>query len=57
MMNLRPEDFWSMTLVEWRAALAGFAERYGRKALAEAMCRSEFEALRNRFPDMEIADG
>lgn len=52
MMGMRPADFWTMTLVEWRAALAGFSERNGaRKDKGGAMRRSELDALVRRFPD------
>jgi Phage tail assembly chaperone protein, TAC len=51
-MGMRPKDFWNMTLVEWRAALGGFAERHGVRARGiEAMGVSELAALMRRFPD------
>jgi hypothetical protein len=52
MMGMRPRDFWTMSLVEWRAALSGFAERHGMRARrGDAMGASELTALMQRFPD------
>ena len=52
-MGMEPETFWNMTLVEWRAALAGHAMRRGFRARAagESLSRAEFADLMLRFPD------
>jgi hypothetical protein len=51
-MGMRPKDFWNMTLVEWRAALAGFGQLHGASArTAETMNASQLAALMRRFPD------
>jgi hypothetical protein len=53
-MGLSPEVFWNMTLVEWRAALAGFAERRGLRTTANAgaMRRDELTRLMKLYPDV-----
>jgi hypothetical protein len=52
MMGMRPKDFWNMTLIEWRAALSGFAERNGaRNRPADALCGADLSELMRRFPD------
>lgn len=47
-MGLSPSDFWNMTLIEWRAALSGYAERRGASIRAADGLRgaelSEFDA-------------
>jgi uncharacterized phage protein (TIGR02216 family) len=50
-MGLAPEIFWNMTLIEWRAALAGYAEAHGLKPRAPALGRSELDRLMEQFPD------
>jgi Phage tail assembly chaperone protein, TAC len=51
-MGMRPKDFWNMTLIEWRAALSGFAERKaGRMPAAYALNGAELATLMLRFPD------
>ena len=52
-MGLAPEIFWNMSLVEWRAALAGFGEARGVRAHSPAgsLGRRELDALMQRFPD------
>jgi hypothetical protein len=52
-MGMAPDAFWNMTLVEWRAALVGFAERRGaRKGPAsDAMGGSELVHLMQLYPD------
>jgi hypothetical protein len=53
-MGLPPDVFWNMTLVEWRAALAGFAERRGLRvaANADAMRQAELARLMQLYPDV-----
>ena len=54
MMGMRAPDFWALTLVEWRAALAGFAQARGvGGAQSQSMRRSELADLMQRFPDGE----
>jgi uncharacterized phage protein (TIGR02216 family) len=49
-MGIAPEVFWSMTLVEWRAAVAGFAgRRWGRAAAP--LDGKDLRALMRRYPD------
>jgi len=42
-MKLAPRDFWSLSLVEWRAMTAPRA--------APALSRGELETLMQRYPD------
>lgn len=52
MMGMRPKDFWNMTLIEWRAALSGYAERNGARICAPgALGGVELSELMRRFPD------
>jgi len=48
-MRLPPQQFWAMSIPEWRAAVAGFQNRKG--ARATPLARSDFEALMERYPD------
>ena len=41
-MGIAPEAFWRLSLVEWRALTGGETE---------ALSRTAFEALAQRFPD------
>ena len=50
-MGLSPQTFWNMTLVEWRAALAGYLERNGMTPRAPGLTRSTLTNLMNRYPD------
>ena len=53
-MGLTPETFWNLTLTEWRAMLAGFAERHrpgARVRAADAMRLSELHTLMRQYPD------
>lgn len=47
-MRLTPDVFWAMSLVEWRAAVNGYARR-GR--IVAPLARVEFEQLMRMFPD------
>jgi hypothetical protein len=51
MMGMRPADFWAMTLIEWRAALSGFAERHGGVRASGALGQNELRRLMRQFPD------
>lgn len=51
MMGLAPEIFWNMSLIEWRAALAGFAEARGFVHATASLGRRELDALMKLFPD------
>jgi uncharacterized phage protein (TIGR02216 family) len=45
-MRLPPDVFWRMSLVEWRAALAGFAGRRTRP-----LARADLARLMEQYPD------
>jgi hypothetical protein len=49
-MGLAPQIFWSMSLVEWCAAVKGYASRHGRRS-APPLSRGEFESLMQAHPD------
>jgi hypothetical protein len=53
MMRLAPETFWNMTLTEWRATLAGFAQARGLRTVSpqQAMHRDDFLRLMQLYPD------
>jgi len=44
-LGLTPKTFWSMSLAEWRALLAG------KRPRRAALPRREFEDLMQRYPD------
>ena len=51
-LKLAPGDFWSMTTVEFRAALDGHREAMGLKGKAVLPpLREEIEEMMRRFPD------
>jgi hypothetical protein len=54
MMGLAPNIFWNMTIIEWRAAQAGFAQMRGLRAVvsADSMRRSELLKLMQLYPDV-----
>ena len=54
-MGMAPETFWAMTLVEWRAAVTGFAQARGLRVVspADAMRRSELLELMQLYPDTD----
>jgi uncharacterized phage protein (TIGR02216 family) len=45
-MRIPPKIFWAMSLVEWRAAIAGTRPRSSKP-----LARGEFEQLMQAFPD------
>jgi len=47
-MGLAPDVFWRMSLVEWRAALAG---RFGTQARSAPMTRASLAQLMEQYPD------
>lgn len=49
-MLIRPEDFWDMSLIEFYAALNGFAE-FHSGGKESPMDRSELETLMELHPD------
>jgi hypothetical protein len=53
MMGLAPEAFWNMTVIEWRAALAGFAQARGLNVTSarNAIGSSELAELMQLYPD------
>jgi hypothetical protein len=52
-MGMAPDAFWNMSPVEWRAALAGFAERRNvrKRPATDAMSGSELANLMQLYPD------
>ena len=53
MMGLRAQDFWTMTMPEFRAALDGWKEMrgLGGGGHAGAPVRAELAEMMRRFPD------
>jgi len=49
-MRLAPDTLWSMSLVEWNAALAGFMQRRGGN-FAPPLERKSLNALMQLYPD------
>ena len=48
-MRLTPDTFWTMSLVEWNAALAGFMQRNGPRA--QPLERKALNELMQLYPD------
>lgn len=48
-MQMRPDDFWSMSLQEFFTATEGFAEFHGGKP--PPLSENELEDLMERYPD------
>jgi uncharacterized phage protein (TIGR02216 family) len=49
-MGLSPEIFWSMTMIEWNAAVAGWQARHKPRAAAP-LARREFDEMMKAHPD------
>jgi len=49
-MGLDPRVFWAMSVPEWRAAVAGFGARGGRRNVAP-LGRAELDRLIESYPD------
>ncbi|HEY5237248.1 MAG TPA: phage tail assembly chaperone [Rhizomicrobium sp.] len=49
-MGLSPDTFWSMTLAEWNACVAGWQARH-RPRVAAPLARSELDELMKAHPD------
>lgn len=49
-MRIPPENFWRMSLPEWRACVRGFQSRSGVRAI-HPLARNELETLMERYPD------
>ncbi len=49
-MQMRPDDFWNMSLVEFYAALEGFAE-FNSGGAPPPLRKDELEDLMERYPD------
>tara|TARA_B100001093_G_scaffold345416_1_gene330110 strand:- start:1099 stop:1269 length:171 start_codon:yes stop_codon:yes gene_type:complete len=49
-MQMRPDDFWNMSLVEFYAALDGFAEFYS-SGKPPPLNKNELQDLMERYPD------
>jgi len=49
-MRFSPDQFWRMSLAEWRAAVDGFAMKQGARR-SPPLTRSEFDALMKMHPD------
>ena len=50
LLRLPPDQFWSMTLRELEAAVAGL---FGDEVQAEPLARADLEELMQRFPDSQ----
>jgi uncharacterized phage protein (TIGR02216 family) len=48
-MRVTPETFWTMSLAEWRAAVAGFTG--GVRPHGPALDGRDLAALMRRYPD------
>ena len=48
-MAMRPDDFWSMSLLEWNDALAGLAEKNGFDS--EGFDSDDLAELMEQYPD------
>lgn len=52
LLHLTPEQFWSMTMIEFRATSLGYAQANSATRLnVDPMSRSELEDMMARFPD------
>ena len=51
-MGLTADQFWRLSLAEWRAALKGHAMRFGARAMP-VLHREDFASLQSRYPDKE----
>lgn len=49
-MRIPPENFWRMSLPEWRACTRGFQARRGARA-ATPLGRNALADLMERYPD------
>lgn len=49
-MGMSPDEFWSMSLLEWNDALEGLAEKNGAD-LSDGMGSDELEELMEAYPD------
>jgi hypothetical protein len=49
-MQIRPADFWEMSLEEFYCAIEGFKEFHAAQK-TEPMTRNELETLRELYPD------
>ena len=49
-MGLSSDQFWRLSLPEWRACIRGYQSRHGIRAAAP-LARSELNALMERYPD------
>lgn len=50
-LRLPPEQFWAMSVPEFKAAMEGYIRAMGVAADGEKISREEFFALQQRFPD------
>jgi uncharacterized phage protein (TIGR02216 family) len=51
-LGLNADQFWRLSLAEWRAMLEGHAMRFGARAVP-ALGREDFTALQSRYPDKD----
>jgi uncharacterized phage protein (TIGR02216 family) len=49
-MQIRPDDFWNMSLIEFYAAIEGFSE-FHSSGKPPPMKKDELEDLMERYPD------
>lgn len=49
-MQMRPDDFWNMSLQEFNSAITGFAE-FHSSGTPPPLTRDELDDLMERYPD------
>jgi uncharacterized phage protein (TIGR02216 family) len=49
-MQMRPDDFWNMSLQEFYAAINGFSE-FHSAGTPPPITRNELDSLMERYPD------
>jgi len=49
-MQIRPDDFWNMSLIEFYSAIEGFSE-FHSSGKPPPMQKDELEDLMERYPD------
>ena len=49
-MQIRPDDFWSMSFEEFMRAIQGFSEFYSNES-TPSMSKDELNDLMERYPD------
>ncbi len=49
-MQMRPKDFWDMSMIEFNAALNGFAD-FHSGGRSSPLGKSELDDMMERYPD------